>query len=484
MNDLEFVILIRCDIKASEPLVSFRETVIFEEQSIADTTKDRKLDEKNNKSRNKKMQAATNGIETAMPSETSSIALPPPWKDIPRIESSKDGRCRMIVQSNNLSITFRCFPCPESFASTIENDPQQATVLSDFIASKETVSSSPSQRSTIHSIWSKFHHALTDFEGVGSLDSVLKSSDKEGYDVLDRLLSLGPKNIGSNILLFDSNVKINLYSSNLSTDSKDSENILLSTLTMKDDSLFVKLWSKIQSAVFAGFQEVANSGPIMAEPLHAVGYSIEVIEYCFDAIYSSLSGDDISRLPLNHSDANQIIDQKALNPSITSNMIMMGQVISAVQDTLRLCMLSCSMRVVEPIYVCEIQCDQSQLGNLYSVLARRRGEVTKEDIIDGTSLFLLSAILPVNESFGFAQELLNKTSGAATAPQLRFSHWKQMDMDPFWRAKTEDELEEFGEQNNELNKVRILVDKIRKRKGLPIEEKVVAFAEKQRTLRK
>jgi hypothetical protein len=38
--------------------------------------------------------------------------------------------------------------------------------------------------------------------------------------------------------------------------------------------------------------------------------------------------------------------------------------------------------------------------------------------ISGTSLFLLSATLPVAESFGFAQELLKKTSGNGTAPQV------------------------------------------------------------------
>ena len=43
---------------------------------------------------------------------------------------------------------------------------------------------------------------------------------------------------------------------------------------------------------------------------------------------------------------------------------------------------------------------------------------------EGTSLFLLSATLPVAESFGFAQQLLKKTSGNATAPQLVFSHWQ------------------------------------------------------------
>ncbi|CAN0446079.1 unnamed protein product, partial [Hapterophycus canaliculatus] len=39
-------------------------------------------------------------------------------------------------------------------------------------------------------------------------------------------------------------------------------------------------------------------------------------------------------------------------------------------------------------------------------------------------LFLLTALLPVAESFGFADELLKKTSGAGTTPQLAFSHWE------------------------------------------------------------
>lgn len=39
-------------------------------------------------------------------------------------------------------------------------------------------------------------------------------------------------------------------------------------------------------------------------------------------------------------------------------------------------------------------------------------------------LFLLTALLPIAESFGFANELLKKTSGAGTTPQLAFSHWE------------------------------------------------------------
>jgi ribosome assembly protein 1 len=119
------------------------------------------------------------------------------------------------------------------------------------------------------------------------------------------------------------------------------------------------------------------------------------------------------------------------------------------------------------------------------VLSKRRGEVSKEDIIEGTSLFIMTATIPVANSFGFAQELLQKTSGRGTTPQLSFSHWQINPLDPFWRPKTEEEIEEYGE-NVVVEKIltRLFIDSVRKRKGLPIEEKIIASAEKQRTLKK
>ena len=159
-------------------------------------------------------------------------------------------------------------------------------------------------------------------------------------------------------------------------------------------------------------------------------------------------------------------------------------------------------------YLCTLQ---MQLGRLYGVLSKRRGRVIEEDIIEGTDLFIIKALLPVAESFGFSSEviisvaallsggsppvlwltflpkteqLLKKTSGAATSPQLAFSHWERMEVDPFWRPQNEEDREEFGESTNETNVARKYIDDTRKRKGLQIGEKVVAFAEKQRTLSK
>lgn len=78
---------------------------------------------------------------------------------------------------------------------------------------------------------------------------------------------------------------------------------------------------------------------------------------------------------------------------------------------------------------------------------------------------------------------MHKTSGAART-QMQFSHWALLDQDPSWEPTTEDEKEEFGSNANAKgdNLARQLVNNIRRRKGLHVEEKLVEHADKQRTL--
>lgn len=104
---------------------------------------------------------------------------------------------------------------------------------------------------------------------------------------------------------------------------------------------------------------------------------------------------------------------------------------------------------------------------------------------EGTQTFEISATLPVVESFGFADDLRKQTSGAATSPQLVFSHWEVLPQDPLFRPSTDDEREEWGDTVHEgqgKNLARVYVDAVRGRKGMPVERKIVAHAEKQRTL--
>jgi len=101
---------------------------------------------------------------------------------------------------------------------------------------------------------------------------------------------------------------------------------------------------------------------------------------------------------------------------------------------------------------------------------------------EGTDIFVVDAKLPVCESFGLVGDLRKQTSGAAQC-HLVLAGWTMMESDPFWEPATEEELEDFdgNDVTNARGAAKKWMDIVRKRKGLPVEEKLVEHAEKQRT---
>ena len=202
----------------------------------------------------------------------------------------------------------------------------------------------------------------------------------------------------------------------------------------------------------AGFQMATAAGPIMEEMLNGIGYQIEGIDLIY---YPPLSKNKNLISTLFSSKSSSLISHSWLKPSdafyrtiISSS----GRLMNCMRACCRASFLSMPVRILEPFFVCDLQCDQSQLGNLYGVISRRRGKVIEEDLLEGTQtqVFLIRIHLPVAESFGFSNEILKKTSGSGTAPQLEWSHWEIMDMDPFWRPSNDEEREEFGEDGGGL----------------------------------
>lgn len=96
-------------------------------------------------------------------------------------------------------------------------------------------------------------------------------------------------------------------------------------------------------------------------------------------------------------------------------------------------------------------------------MTKRRGRITAEEMREGSPFFTVSATLPVIESFGFAEEIRKRTSGAAS-PQLIFAGFEVLDLDPFWVPQTEEELEDFGELAERENVAKRYMDGIRTRK--------------------
>ncbi|XP_071508602.1 elongation factor-like GTPase 1 [Diadema antillarum] len=160
-----------------------------------------------------------------------------------------------------------------------------------------------------------------------------------------------------------------------------------------------------------------------------------------------------------------------------------GQVISTAKEGCRIAFQTQPQRLMAAMYKCDIQATAEVLGRMYGVVSKRNGRILREEMREGSDVFEITAVLPVAESFGFAEEIRKRTSGLAS-PQLFFSHWEVVPSDPYWEPSTEEELLHFGEKADYENQARKYMNGVRRRKGLHVEEKIVEHAEKQRTLSK
>jgi elongation factor 2 len=176
----------------------------------------------------------------------------------------------------------------------------------------------------------------------------------------------------------------------------------------------VQFLNEIKDSVVAGFQWASREGVLADEYMRGIRFNIHDVTLHADAIHRGG-----------------------------------GQIIPTARRVVYASCLTAEPRLLEPVYLVEIQCPETAVGGIYGVLNRRRGHVFEEAQITGTPMFVVKAYLPVNESFGFTADLRSNTGGQAF-PQCVFDHWQILQGDPL----------EAGTKPNQ-----VVLD-TRKRKGL------------------
>lgn len=227
-----------------------------------------------------------------------------------------------------------------------------------------------------------------------------------------------------------------------------------------------KIWSEdMRGSMVAGFQLAVRAGPICEEPVRNVLVVLEGAE-----VGLARRGDSYEAA-------------KSLSG---------GMLVAALRSGIRCALLSRPARLMEGHLRLTLHSSMAGLGPLYSVLNKRRGKVLDDSMVDGADLLMITALIPQAEAFGLAPELYSNTSGEVTAPELNFSHWDRLDVDPFWIPTSLEEREDFGElqmagdmstglDNTALKYIR----KVREQKGLTTDSaRTVLNAEKQRTLKR
>jgi len=162
-----------------------------------------------------------------------------------------------------------------------------------------------------------------------------------------------------------------------------------------DVSKGVQYLLEIKDSVIAGFQWASKEGVLCEENMRGVRFNIHDVTLHADAIHRGG-----------------------------------GQIIPTTRRVLYASALTAEPRLLEPVYLVEIQCPETAIGGIHSVLSTRRGHVIDQQNYGTTPLWQVKAYLPVNESFGFTEALRSQTQGQAF-PQCVFDHWAMLPGNPF-----------------------------------------------------
>ncbi|XP_070410686.1 elongation factor-like GTPase 1 isoform X2 [Nothobranchius furzeri] len=321
----------------------------------------------------------------------------------------------------------------------------------------------------------------------GTLEDIVKLKDqlknlfqgRKWRNAVERIWAFGPRRYGPNILL--NNIKE--YSRPSVWQCLDPAGAEAAVLRDLDNS------------IISGFQLATLSGPMCEEPLMGVCFSIERWDMLSSA--NPVAPPEQRDLMEEYSNTHEVSQSTSEEMTSGSNKEeqrfdtasadcygpVSGQLIAATKEACRHAFQAQPQRLMAAMYTCDIMATAEVLGRVYGVLGKREGRVLHEEMKEGTDMFLIKAVLPIAESFGFADEIRKRTSGLAS-PQLLFSHWEVISSDPYWVPTTEEEYLHFGEKADSDNQALKYMNAVRRRKGLYVEEKIVEHAEKQRTLSK
>lgn len=394
------------------------------------------------------------------------------------IHVDSDGLITIPTPNKLATLSVRAIPLPEEVTRILEEN-------SDLIRSMELLTTSLNEGRNTQAIHQKTQEKIWEFKG--KLEKHL--TGRKWRNTVDQIWSFGPRKCGPNILV---------------SRSEDFQNSVWSGPAGRE-SKEASRFRDFGNSIVSGFQLATLSGPMCEEPLMGVCFVLEKWELnkCAEQGASDKQnqgqcdltgegqgkgktcpiGDENQEQQDGCSEPFEETSQRGDSPVIDCYGPFSGQLIATMKEACRYALQVKPQRLMAAMYTCDIMATSDVLGRVYAVLSKREGRVLQEEMKEGTDMFIIKAVLPVAESFGFADEIRKRTSGLAS-PQLVFSHWEVIPSDPFWVPTTEEEYLHFGEKADSENQARKYMNAVRKRKGLYVEEKIVEHAEKQRTLSK
>lgn len=423
----------RCEIQASAPIVPYRETIVDAPE---------------------------------MP--------PPKEKGLPR------GTVIGVTTSKMVTVRIQVRPLPKSVTEFLERN---ASIIRRLYSEKKAQEQSKGVAeigidvtNDDAGVEGRIQHAGGDIMSLlefrEKLRDVFAAVKEDGggiwHDVVEKIAAFGPRRMGPNVLIdatghdtCDKFLRDDHADTDINSEPADEQSPDLEGRPPPSD---------LSDKVAHAFQLATSQGPMCHEPIQGIAVFLESIST------TSLQATAITTKP------DETVSLSSTNLDTSGRLT--GEIIKTVTSLIHNGFLSWSPRLALAMYTCEISCTADVLGRVYTVLSRRHGTILTESLQEGTPFYSILSHLPVAESFGFADEMRKRTSGAAQ-PQLVFAGFEILDEDPFWEPRTEEEIEDFGVLGDRERVSKRYMDGVRARKGMVVQgQRVVRDAEKQKTLKR
>jgi len=180
---------------------------------------------------------------------------------------------------------------------------------------------------------------------------------------------------------------------------------------------------EIKEHVNSGFQWATKEGPLGEEPMRGIRFNLQDVKLHADSIHRGA-----------------------------------GQLMPCTRRVLYACLLTGKPTFQEPVFKAIITTPSDTMSGVFACLSARRGSVEDQEPKNETDV-IVTAYIPIAESFGFQASLRQATGGQAF-PVVTFDHWQEVP------GPTAIEADSYA------NKKAL---EIRKRKGL--KEEIPAFTD-------
>uniref|UniRef100_UPI0037E8530F elongation factor-like GTPase 1 isoform X2 n=1 Tax=Semicossyphus pulcher TaxID=241346 RepID=UPI0037E8530F len=386
------------EISSSKPIIPFRETVV----------RPPKVDMVNEELSKQQKVAIIHQVKEEASQGRVSTTL--------HVDTS--GLVTLTTPNKLATVCIRAIPLPQEVTCLLESS-------KDLIRTLEQVNMSLREGKSLDV-------SLRTLEAIAGLKAQLESllQGRKWRNVVERIWAFGPRRYGPNILLN----RVEGYQRPSMWQCLGRE--------AGDDRGQATVIREFDNSIVSGFQLATLSGPMCEEPLMGICFSLERWDIQSSAMpqhQDSLKEDSNFHEALAEAEVQESSEtsaqaegtavgqgQEQCKPEAASADCygpVSGQLIASMKEACRHAFQAQPQRLMAAMYTCEIMATAEVLGRVYGVLGKREGRVLNEEMKEGTDMFIIKAVLPVAESFGFADEIRKKTSGLAS-PQLVFSHWE------------------------------------------------------------